>query len=50
MEYIGNVKIRKEVKKIHKTVEEKNYFYFKEKESLPATSEKQKTLQHSEYN
>ena len=38
-------------KKILKTVKAKqNYFYFKEKESLPANSEKQKTPQDSEYN
>ena len=38
-------------KKRGKTVKEKQiYFYFKEKESLPATSEQQKILQDSEYN
>ena len=46
-----NVKGRKEVKKIHKTVKAKqNHFYLKEKECMPATSEQQKTLQDSEYN
>ena len=46
-----NVKGKKEVKKIHKTVKAKqNHFYFKEKESMPATSEQQKTLPDSEYN
>ena len=41
-------KNKKRGKKIHKTV--KNYFYFKEKESLAATSEQQKTLQDLKYN
>ena len=46
-----NIKGGKEVKKIHKTVKAKqNYFYFKEKESLAATSEQQKTLQDLKYN
>ena len=43
-----NVKGRKQVKKIHKTVKVKqNHFYFK---GLSATSEQQKTPQDSEYN
>ena len=38
-------------KKKHKTVKAKqNHFYFKEKESVPATSEQKKTLQDLEYN
>ena len=41
-------KREKRSKKIHKTVKAKqNHFYLKEKESMPATSEQQKTLQDS---
>ena len=36
---------------MHKTVKvKKNHVYFKEKESLPATSEQQQILRDSEYN
>ena len=44
-------KREKRSKKIHKTIKAKqNHFYLKEKESMPATSEQQKTLQDPEYN
>ena len=48
---ISRVEVNLRFPKIHKTVKAKtNHFYFKEKESLPATSEQQKTPQDSEYN
>ena len=47
----NTIKRIKRGKKRGKTVKEKQiHFYFKEKESLPATSEQQKILQGSEYN
>ena len=51
LEMDNTIKRMKRGKKRGKTVKEKQiHFYFKEKESLPATSEQQKTLQDSEYN
>ena len=51
LEMDNTIKRMKRGKKRGKTVKEKQiHFYFKEKESLPATSEQQKILQDSEYN